>query len=170
MEQNTHTVRNGKKKKRKVNYLEKMIIGIDPGKSGGIAWIYEDGLVNCKNCPDDTKQMADLIRSLQKNNNKIICYLESVHAFPTDGRSSAFKFGMNFGMWQGILSSFNIEVVLVTPQKWQKHFGDLPKNKKERKNMIKQIASELSGLKATLKTADAICITYYGKANVTQIN
>ena len=148
--------------------MGKLIIGIDPGKSGGVAWIYDNGLVNCRNCPDDIEQMADLIRRLQKN--KSICYLESVHAFPTDGRSSAFKFGMNFGMWQGILSSFNVEVILVTPQKWQKYLGDLPKNKKERKNMIKQIASELSGLKATLKTADAICFAYYGKANASQVN
>ena len=150
--------------------MEDMIIGIDPGKSGGIAWIYDNGLVNCRNCPDDVGQMADLIRSLQKNNDKIICYLESVHAFPTDGRSSAFKFGMNFGMWQGILSSFNMKVVLVSPQKWQKYLGNLPKIKKERKNMIKQVASELSGLKATLKTADAICIAYYGKADASEVN
>jgi len=38
----------------------------------------------------------------------------------------------------------------------------LPKVKKERKNEMKKIASELSGLKATLKTSDAILITLYG--------
>ena len=161
MEQNTHTAKNGKKIKQKVKYSEDQIIGIDPGKSGGVAWITENVVIFAQNCPDDVEQMTSLIRKIT-DKRKSVCYLESVHAFPTDGRSSAFKFGMNFGIWQGILSSFNVKVVLVTPQKWQKRLGKLPKIKKERKNMMKQIASDMSGLKATLKTADAILLALHG--------
>ena len=68
---------------------------------------------------------------------------------------------MNFGIWQGILIALDIETILVTPQKWQKDF-ELPKDKKERKRRLKEIATEKSGLKATLLTADAICIALYG--------
>ena len=65
-------------------------------------------------------------------------------------------------MWKGILSSFDIETKLVTPQKWQKHFGELPKVKKDRKAKLKQIATDKTKIKATLNTADALCITVYG--------
>lgn len=161
MEQNTHYQKSGKKIKKMKNCLEEIIIGIDPGKSGGIAWIDENVAIFAQNCPDDVDKMTSLIKEIT-NKKKCVCYLEAVHAFPTDGRSSAFKFGMNFGIWQGILSSFNVKVVLVTPQKWQKRLGKLPKIKKERKNMIKQIASDMSGLKTTLKTADAILLALHG--------
>ena len=144
-----------------------IIIGIDPGASGGAAVYDEDDhVLYTHKCPDNTKAMTAIINSAKArswiDDQKLMCVIEKVHAFPTDARSSAFKFGMNFGIWQGILSSFNVEVVLVTPRKWQRHFGELPKIKKERKNKMKQIATELSGLKATLKTADAILLTIYG--------
>ena len=81
-----------------------------------------------------------------------------------------FKFGTNYGKWQGILASFGIEPIFVTPQKWQKSYGELPKIKKERKNEMKNIARKLSGLKVTLKTADAILIAIYGYSQYMQVN
>jgi hypothetical protein len=143
---------------------KQIILGIDPGMGGALA-IY-DGYTNkyiAYNCPDTISKMVELIEEWSKKASKTICYLERVHAFPTDARSSAFKFGMNYGIWQGILESFEIKTVLVTPQKWQKHFGDMPKDKQERKRQLKMIASDKSGLKTTLKTADAILICEYGK-------
>lgn len=141
------------------------IIGIDPGKNGGIARVISTGdrnIWSAYKCPKDIKEMANLIKIFKKFALKPKILLENVHAFPTDGRSSAFKFGVNYGMWQGILSAHNLEYTLVTPQKWQKHFGQLPKDKKERKNTIKQIAIDTTDIKATLNTADAICIAVYG--------
>ena len=147
------------------------IIGIDPGKGGGIARIrysvdkkrhlFKEPIYDAYKCPKTIKEMVVILKMFNHLPSKPKCFLESVHAFPTDGRSSAFKFGMNFGIWQGILTALNIETILVTPQKWQKDF-ELPKDKKERKRRLKEIATEKSGLKATLLTADAICIALYG--------
>ena len=143
------------------------IIGIDPGKGGGIGRVInvDKNIWTSYNCPKTIEEMVELIKVFKKFAVTPLCYLESVHAFPTDGRSSAFKFGENFGTWKGILSSFDIETILVTPQAWQKGL-ELPKNKQERKNRLKEIATKGSGLKATLKTADAICIAMYGMNNV----
>ena len=104
-------------------------------------------------------------------NTKPIAYLEQVHAFPTDGRSSAFKFGSNYGLWQGLLLGFEIECKFVAPQVWMKPLG-LPKDKKERKNKIKALAqniidkqkvpTKVDGRKVTLNTSDAIMIAMYG--------
>ena len=150
------------------SYMNNMIIGIDPGKRGGIAiinWghnIIETKICTAFKCPDTTDKMSSFVKMLRKDAAFISCYLENVHAFPTDGRSSAFKFGMNFGIWQGILSSFNIKTELITPRTWQSAYGELPKIKKDRKNMIKEIATKETGIKSTLATADAICIALYG--------
>lgn len=147
--------------------MKKIIIGIDPGKSGGIG-VYDGYTDKYKayNCPDTIEGMVKIIEEWSNKASNVVCYLERVHAFPTDGKSVAFKFGMNYGIWQGILESFKIKTTLVVPQKWQKHFGDFPKIKKERKAKLKEIANSRSGLKTTLKTADAILICEYGKDDV----
>ena len=144
------------------------IIGIDPGKGGGVAIVYFGERYEkwvAHKCPKTIIEMAVLLKMFKHTSPNTKCFIESVHAFPTDGRSSAFKFGMNYGIWQGILSSLGIETEFVTPQKWQKHFGELPKIKKDRKNKLKEIASHKSELKATLSSAAAICIAIYGYEN-----
>ena len=105
--------------------------------------------------------MAQLIKSIKKDTH--LCILEKVHAFPTDARSSAFKFGTNYGVWMGILESNNVNYELVLPRKWQEDF-QLPKEKKERKRELKQIAKCFYE-KATLYTADAICMAIWSRAN-----
>lgn len=155
-----------RKKKKKEKSLEKVYLAIDPGKNGGICILYED-YAEAYKCPPSPKKMAELMRKINNHcyvdGYEIICLLEKVHAFPTDARSSAFKFGANYGMWQGILSSLNIDYELVTPQKWQKEF-DLPKTKKERKQDLKRIAKCFYE-KATLYTSDAICMAIWKRAN-----
>jgi hypothetical protein len=105
--------------------------------------------------------MAKLIKSIKKDTH--LCILEKVHAFPTDGRSSAFKFGTNYGAWLGILESNNVKYELVLPRKWQEDYH-LPKDKKERKSELKKIAKCFYE-KATLYTSDAICIAIWSRAN-----
>jgi len=152
----------------KGNYTKKIVIGIDPGKGGGIAvvnWNLNDPstkICTAFKCHETIDEMSSFIKMLTVDRSYKICYLERVHAFPTDGRSSAFKFGMNYGIWQGILSSFKIKTELIVPRKWQSFYGELPKNKQERKRKLKEIAIEKSNIKATLKTADAILIALYG--------
>ena len=47
-------------------------------------------------------------------------YLESVHAMPTDGVSSSFKFGQNFGHLEAYITAHDIPLEYVTPQAWTK--------------------------------------------------
>jgi len=160
MAQKQKIARDTKKIKVETESSEKKYIAIDPGKSGGIAILYDD-YVEAYKCPPTFKEMAELVKSINKNS--YICTLEKVHAFPTDARSSAFKFGMNYGVWIGILESNNINYELVMPRVWQKDFS-LPKDKKERKQELKKIAKCFYD-KATLYTSDAICIAVWRRAN-----
>ena len=148
--------------------MNKAFLGIDPGKSGGISIIYSKTEYNAYKCPKDTHQMASLIREISNNcaieSYSLECFIENVHAFPTDARSRAFAFGKNFGMWLGILASNSVKPILVTPSKWQKHFGPLPKIKKDRINKIKEIAKSIfPDIRMTLYVADAMLIALYGK-------
>ena len=97
----------------------------------------------------------------------MIAYIEQVHAFPTDARSSAFKFGRNYGEWLGVLGALRIKTIHVTPQKWMKYYKEkfkmaLPKDKQQRKRKLKEIAANYTDKKVTLYNADAILIAVYG--------
>ena len=146
-----------------------MIIGIDPGKKGGVA-VLSEKKAELINTPEEPIGMANVISSALNsayiNNERLITYIENVHAFPTDARSSAFKFGMNYGMWLGILGAYKIEVKKVSPFKWMEPHKPLPKIKQERKSKLKEIAQGLCpDIRVTLKTCDAFLIALYGLNN-----
>lgn len=141
-----------------------IIIGIDPGAKGGVA-IYDeakDKMILHK-CPETPKEMAAIINTARVKDKNTFCVIEKVHAFPTDARSSAFKFGCNFGKWLGILGAYDIPTLEVTPQAWMKPLQPLPKIKRERKNQLKQIAINLfPENKITLSTSDAaLMVVWY---------
>jgi|TARA_R110002020_G_scaffold118194_4_gene270255 hypothetical protein len=123
-------------------------VGIDPGKSGGLVTIHsKNNECSMHKCPSTTQEMASLLRTAKNSafvdNLPILVAIEKVHAFPTDARSAAFKFGMNYGMWLGIIGALNIPLIEVTPQMWMKSYAPLPKIKQERKKKIKEIATEI---------------------------
>lgn len=97
----------------------KAYIGIDPGQSGAVALISQDGEVRVKDWPGCIVNAADYLRAWRVDFSIELAALESVHAFPGQGVSSMFKLGQNFGAWQGILAALGIPHVLVRPQAWQ---------------------------------------------------
>ena len=155
------------------NYRFKTYIGIDPGKSGGICSI-EDNRLRANKCPDSVQGMAELFKDILQDTSPkdVFLYIEKVWAMPHDGKSSIFTFGQNYGQWEGVIASFNIIPIYVTPSTWMKHH-EVQKGlkKQERKNILKQMAQEFidsnsyishqwKGV-ATLATADAIMIAKY---------
>ncbi len=152
--------------------MQKIIIGIDPGKGGGLAVSVGGVITEFHKYPTTQQDLYYTMHEiLGKWNGKPLAYIEQVHAFPTDGRSSAFKFGTNYGIWKGLLLGMQIDYKLVAPQTWMKSLG-LSKDKKERKNQLKEMAqgiinnqnnfNELKNKRVTLHTSDAILISGYG--------
>ena len=143
----------------------RIYIGIDPGKNGGIGIIFDD-LAYCKKCPATVSEMAEEIKAcieiapdIQKQ-----AIIESVHSMPGQGVRSVFTFGEGYGKWLGILAAHKIPYTQVTPQKWMKFYGSLSKEKKERKNQLKHLAQQrFPEIKITLATADAILLANYLK-------
>ena len=143
-------------------------IAIDPGKKGAVAY-YEEGKAVAVKCPDNIYDMAVLfsviVDSYKCSPDCIHLILESVHALPTDGRTSAFNFGKNVGQWEGIIGCHEIKIDRVVPITWQKYYK-MPKIPKpyRRKQWLKQKAVDLfEGTKVIMDTCDALLMLNYIK-------
>jgi crossover junction endodeoxyribonuclease RuvC len=100
-------------------------IGIDPGQSGAIALI-SNKFIKVYDWVDGPS-MAGVLMVWSMFYDIKLAALEQVGAMPKQGVSSMFKFGANFGWWQGALDALKLPYVLVRPQTWQK--GLVPKKK-----------------------------------------
>lgn len=102
--------------------MKTSFIGIDPGKSGGIANIdTESGI--CYTVPYSDKDLIDLCSYESRKGQNVVCCLEKVGAMPGQGVVSMFNFGQSVGYIKGVLEAFRIPYQEITPQKWKKEFG-----------------------------------------------
>lgn len=146
---------------------DQLIIGIDPGKSGGIAFFFDDGDQIVEPMPDTMSDIHMLLHNTAMlkfgrwTPIKAFAYIEKVHSSPQMGVTSAFTFGQGYGALLMLLTCKGIPFEQVTPQKWQKALGCMSKGDK---NVTKRRAQELfPGLKITHATADALLIGEYGR-------
>ena len=145
-------------------------VGIYPGASGGLVAIGPDNhvLVHTK-CPDTVHDLADIYRHIcelprRYDSCSIKACIESVHSMPGNSGRSMFTFGTNYGMHLGLLAANKIPYIKCTPSVWMKHYGSMPRDKKDRKNHIKQLAQQLypdTDKPITLATSDAVLIAHY---------
>lgn len=149
------------------------IIGIDPGQSGGIAWIDDKGRACADKMPETIADLWELVESIRMGAgaspetrldlvvNGCRAYIEQVHSSPQMGVKSAFTFGNGFGHLEMALTAAGIPFERVRPQAWQKALGCLTKGDK---NVSKRKAQELFPLlKITHSTADALLIAEFGR-------
>jgi crossover junction endodeoxyribonuclease RuvC len=102
--------------------MKTTFIGIDPGKSGGIACIdTESGI--CYTVPYSDKELIDMCSFESRKGTNVVCCLEKVGARPGQGVVSMFNFGQSVGYIKGVLEAFRIPYQEITPQKWKKEFG-----------------------------------------------
>lgn len=150
------------------------VIGIDPGKQGGIAE-YRKGQVKVMKMPrelEDIRKYLKYIKSISKNP---IVFLEKVQLRCDDVHGNP---GKAFRIEQLLLDSQKLKdyiyvegipYCLVHPLSWQ-HFLKLVKKgeeKKERKNRYKEAAAHYyPGIKPTLWNADALLIMHFGRLKI----
>lgn len=96
----------------------KTYIGIDPGKSGALALLTEDG--QCTVVPFHESAYIAILKAASGPSS--VCCLEKVGAMPGQGVVSMFNFGHNLGYIEGLLQAFDIPYQLVPPQTWKKEF------------------------------------------------
>lgn len=101
-----------------------VIIGIDPGQNGAIAWLSDAGaLVEVRDLPvtkGDGLMPAVLAAWLQEPGRlPTHAYVERVASRPGAGVAGMFKFGRGFGQLEGVLAALGVPVTLITPTKWK---------------------------------------------------
>lgn len=106
-----------------------MILGIDPGISGALAWISRDGhLIDVEDMPivrirDRNRIMAaELARMLRARILDFII-IEQVGSRPGEGTAGAFAFGYGAGLLEGVAAGLGIPVHMATPATWKKRAG-----------------------------------------------
>ena len=135
--------------------FKSVFIGIDPGQSGGIAFI-DGSFASASKMPESEKDTADMLEEFLAFEAPLVCFIENVHTMPKQGISSAGKFMRHYGFLRGLLIGLKIPFEEITPQVWQKEMncrtgGD--------KNVSKAKAQQLwPNLKITHALADALLI------------
>lgn len=94
-------------------------VGIDPGKSGALAVLRDDGHYTLTPF-DEAGYNATLAELL---GDDVRCCVEKVNAMPGQGVVSMFNFGHNLGFIEGLLQAYGISYQLVPPQTWKKEFS-----------------------------------------------
>jgi hypothetical protein len=146
------------KLKKRIN--KGCLLTIDPGLSGGIAWRDTEYEISACPMPEGLTEIVDKLRIIQKENPGIVAVIEKTGTYmPGNSGPGAVTFARHCGHIEAILCTLGISTIQVTPQKWMKCIGALPKEKKDRKNAIKEwVARRHPEIKVTLKTSDALAL------------
>jgi len=122
-----------------------MIIGIDPGVTGGIGVLSEQGeFMEVHDMPVvkvkvgkrtqrrvHVQALHGLLMNLASRGRRIQCpaFVEWVWPRSQEGAVSSFSFGRAVGAIEGVLVANGFECVFVSPQKWKRYFELLGKEK-----------------------------------------
>jgi hypothetical protein len=102
-----------------------VILGVDPGVTGGIAFLYAgSGRIEALDIPTaggevDVDTLVRAVRAAAPS----LAIIERASAMPKQGVSSTFKYGVAYGALRTIVALCEIPYHLVTPRKWKGHFG-----------------------------------------------
>lgn len=167
-----------------------IFIGIDPGTTGAIATIngttkeirfFDTPTFKVKSGKTtknvhDCAAMARFFREIARLQTYVV--IEKVNAMPgtakngerqSMGATSAFSFGMGFGMWLGILATCKTPHAQVAPVTWKKAMmADMDKAKDASRikaiQLFPETAQDLT-LKKHHGRADALLMAEYGRRN-----
>jgi len=115
-----------------MNSMGRIVIGIDPGVSGALAFLFTGGP-----CSDGV-EVADM-PTIEVRGKRYVCphglrsaiaehdpmtiagvVLEHVQGVQGTGATSAFSFGRSFGVVEGVVAGLGLPLTLVRPQVWTK--------------------------------------------------
>jgi len=148
-----------------------MIIGIDSGYTGAICVLDTDTIcffdmpLMTSKTGKNLLNVSELSKILGQYKGLATVYLEQVHAMPSQGVSSTFRFGECYGAIQGVAITLGFPVVYITPQAWKKKFGLIGSDKDYARtlaiNNFPQYA-DMIARKKDIGRADALWIAQYG--------
>jgi crossover junction endodeoxyribonuclease RuvC len=149
------------------------ILGIDPGITGGIAFLYLDGLfpagrVNTIDIPTVAGEVdVDSLAHIVEECDPRVAIIERANAMPKQGVSSTFKYGVAYGALRTICTLNRVPYHLVTPGKWKNHFK-LDSDKEKSRALAIQFwpGTNQFSRKKDHGRAEAALIALYGWTNL----
>jgi Holliday junction resolvasome RuvABC endonuclease subunit len=108
-----------------------MLIGIDPGISGAIAWVADTGhLIRVADMPTievhgKKKVSPQMLVSMLEEHDDLIkmVAIEDVGAMKGNGAVSMFNFGYGAGILAGVCAGLKLPVALYRPAVWKRAAG-----------------------------------------------
>ena len=154
------------------------VIGIDPGRNGGIAIFVPGQNPKVVKMPKDITELRDFF-AYYKDNFKPIVFLEKLSVRPDDvivqGDRAAMgklyrvqKMMANFEHLKALIETAGIPYVLVHPASWQTKLKlrvrGVHEEKADRKRRYRETAAKLyPGINVTLWNADALLLMHFGR-------
>ncbi len=151
----------------------KLIVGIDPGKKGGVGIIslsFTDSPYAEVFPMPDTFTLAELLS--ERKGEIYRCFVERQQVFPKQGVVSQGRLMKHYGEILGVLVALGIPFEEVSPPKWQKEIHGAAHRKKTRKEKKKASIQKAKQLFPFLKIkndgeAEALLIAEYGRRLLT---
>lgn len=142
-----------------------MILAIDPGKSGGVAFRDNFGGTSAYAMPQSEYDLMTYIKSY-KLQDTVVAVVEKVQGYVGgEGApgSAMFNFGYGYGYIVGVLAALDIPTHLIRPQQWQSALQlgkskDYPTKPAWKRHLRDEAQRRYPHLKVTLATADALLI------------
>lgn len=108
---------------------EKIVLGIDPGAGGALAWVTRDGnLIETEDMPVINVRgkrrvcSASLVKLFDRRPVSLVV-IEGVGSMPGQGVASSFAFGYGAGLLEGIASGFGLPLQITRAAEWKRKAG-----------------------------------------------
>ena len=144
-----------------------VVMGIDPGISGAVAFYFMDahGRVAVDDIPVAGGEIntAELARQIRIH-RPTIAVVEKAQAMPGNGGVSMFNYGRSYGDVRGVIGAMEIPLHFVTPATWKRHHclsSDKEQSRLYAIRMFPAVAEQFK-LKRHHGRAEAALIALYG--------
>lgn len=102
-----------------------LFVGIDPGKTGAVAWMdsarVEIAVQSCPLLPGKQYDRPGMLALLRRISSGNVCMVtvEDVNGYRGQSAARSFSFGVGVGLWQMALAALELEVRYVLPRVWK---------------------------------------------------
>jgi crossover junction endodeoxyribonuclease RuvC len=142
------------------------IVGIDPGVTGALAWMFHGNLMRVDDMPINASrangaEIAEWLRHIGPH----VVYLEWTQPMPKNGSIASYSLGLNSGIIIGVVQALGISLERVRPAVWKTAMGLRGKPKSASRGMATELWPEFATMFRRVKDdgrAEAALIARYG--------
>ncbi|HZY06794.1 MAG TPA: hypothetical protein VFE69_03575 [Ilumatobacteraceae bacterium] len=149
-----------------------IVVGIDPGITGGLACIRHGILDDVQAMPVYSGRADGLgIDELLTEWEPDAVYVEDTQPMPRNGSIASFSLGLNTGIVVGAVTANRFRLVRVRPQAWKKKMGLIGKDKTASRGLARELFPQYAERFKLVKhdgLAEAALIARYGVFNEIQ--